>query len=314
MRTLFVMDPLTSLNLRGDSTWMLMREWTARGWPSWWCVPDRMYATGAMAWAEAQAVEAHGEGFTTGVTSDRPLSDFDVVWMRKDPPFDMHYIFSTYLFDLAPPSTLIVNASAGLRSRNEKLFAFQYSDLTPETLISRDIPRISAFVERVGRAVLKPWDGNGGRGVLVTEKGDRNLRSMIELLTGEGRHAIIAQRYLPEIVGGDKRIILVDGEPVGAILRVPGASDHRGNMHAGARVAATELSERDHEICARIGPVLRDEGFVFVGIDVIGGWLTEINVTSPTGIQEVARLSGVRIEALVADAVARRYARRQESR
>lgn len=314
MRTLFVMDPLHRLNLRGDSTWMLMREWARRGWETAWCVPDRMFATGGTAWAEAQEVVAHETGFDTGASAERALGEFDVVWMRKDPPFDMHYIFSTYLLGMAPPRTLVLNDPAGLRSRNEKLFAFQFTDLTPETLISRDIPRIAAFVDRVGHAVLKPWDGNGGRGVLVTQKGDRNLRSMIELLTVEGQHAIIAQRYLPEINSGDKRIILVEGEPVGAILRVPGEADHRGNMHAGATVQATNLTEREQEICARIGPYLRDEGFLFVGIDVIGGFLTEINVTSPTGIQEVARLSGVHIEALVADAVLARYGRRVGAR
>lgn len=308
MRVLFVMDPLASLNLAGDSTYMLMKEATARGWPASWCTPDQLYAVDGVAWGRVQPVET-GAAFSTGDWEERPLADFDLVWMRKDPPFDMHYIFTTYLLEMVPPTTLVLNRPAAIRSHNEKLFAASFSGLTPPTLLSKDIARLAAFVEaQPARAVLKPWDGNGGRGVLVTQKGDPNLRSMIELLTGDGRHAILAQRHVPAIVEGDKRIILVDGEPVGAILRVPSAKDHRGNMHAGARVEKTTLSEREAEICARIGPVLRREGLVFVGIDVIGGWLTEINVTSPTGIQEINRLDGVKIEALVLDACARRAA------
>jgi glutathione synthase len=178
-----------------------------------------------------------------------------------------------------------------------------------DTLVSRDIARIVAFAGTHERVVLKPWDGNGGRGVLVSSARDPNLRSMIELLTAEGTRSIFAQRYIPEIVEGDKRIILVDGEPVGAMLRVPSGTDHRGNMHAGARVAATTLTDRDREICARIGPRLKENGLLFVGIDVIGGWLTEINVTSPTGIQEINRLAGIRLEAMVLDAAVANHPR-----
>lgn len=303
MRTLFVMDPLTSLNLGGDSTYMLMKEATARGWPTWWCTPTDLYAVDGKAWAHAQAVVTTEGRFDTGLAHDHPLGDFDLVWMRKDPPFDMHYIFTTYLLEMAPPTTLVLNRPSSIRSRNEKLFAAQFADLTPPTLLSRDIRRLAAFVEaQPDRAVLKPWDGNGGRGVLVTHKKDPNLRSMIELLTGDGRHFILAQRHLPAIVDGDKRIILVDGEPAGAILRVPSGVDHRGNMHAGARVEKTTLNAREKAICARLGPILRDEGLVFVGIDVIGDSLTEINVTSPTGIQEVLRLDGVDLSARILDA------------
>lgn len=311
MKHLFVMDPLDRLNYAHDSTWMMMRACSQQGDTVSWCEPPALFAHQGRSHARTQQVVALPEApyFERGAWAEAPLDDFDVVWMRKDPPFDMNYIFATYHLSLT--RALVINHPAGLRSRNEKLFAFGYADLTPETLITSDIRRILDFAEaQPDRVVLKPWDGNGGRGVLVTRKGDPNLRSMAEILTVEGTQAVIAQRYLPEIVDGDKRILLIEGEPVGAMLRVPTASDHRGNMHAGASVIRCELSDRDKEICARIGPTLREEGFVFVGIDVIGGFLTEINVTSPTGIQDINALEGIEIEQLLYQAVCRRLARR----
>ena len=315
LRHLFVMDPISQLNYKHDSTWMMMRECSRRGDEVWWCGPADMYAQGGTSWARAQRVRAlpaapyfEVEG-PDGGCAEGALDGFSVVWMRKDPPFDMSYIYATYLLSMT--SALVVNDPAGLRSRNEKLFAFSLPDLTPPTLISADIPRILAFAAaQPDRVVLKPWDGNGGRGVLVSHRDDPNLRSMIEILTGDGRQSIIAQRHIPEIVDGDKRVLLIEGEPVGAMLRVPTGRDHRGNMHAGARVVRCGLSARDREICARIGPTLRREGFVFVGIDLIGGWLTEINVTSPTGIQDINRLEeapeGEGIEVRLYEAVRQR--------
>jgi len=310
VRSLFVMDPLDRLNLAGDSTYMLMRESSDRGWECAWCTPDALYATAGEARARVQLVRttASPPAFHTGEWIDAALSDFQLVWMRKDPPFDMAYIFSTYLLEMVGPGTLVLNQPDSVRSRNEKLFAFGFPDLTPPTLISRDANRIVAFARaQPDRVVLKPWDGNGGRGVVVTRHDDKNLRSLIELLTDEGRRCCIAQKHLPEITSGDKRILFADGEPIGAMLRVPGADDHRGNMHVGATVEACTLTAREHEICARIGPVLRREGLLFVGIDVIGDWLTEINVTSPTGIQEINRLDGVKLEVRVVDAAVARY-------
>lgn len=309
MRHLFVMDPIDRLNFAHDSTWMMMRECSRQSDEVAWCEPSWMYAHQGGAHARAQRVIAlpHAPYFEIGDWTDGSLDQYDVVWMRKDPPFDMSYIFATYLLSLT--KALVVNDPRGLRERNEKLFAFTFPDLTPETLITSEIPRILQFAaSQPGKIVLKPWDGNGGRGVLVTQKGDPNLRSMAEVLTQDGKSSIIAQRHLPEIVDGDKRILLIDGEPVGAMLRVPTASDHRGNMHAGARVIQTTLTARDREICNRIGPFLRNEGFIFVGIDVIGGWLTEINVTSPTGIQDINLLDGVRIEQQLYEAVVSRKA------
>lgn len=314
MNILYVMDPIASLNLAGDSTYMLMRESARRGHASAWCTPADLYAReGAVPWARCQdvattAAPTHAEAFRLGGWAERPLTDFDVVWMRKDPPFDMTYIFTTYLLDMAVTAsggrTRVYNRPQGLRSRNEKLFALQFAGLTPPTLVSHEIARIVAFAESLpGKVVLKPWDGNGGRGVLVSHKDDPNLRSMIELLTGEGRQYILAQQHLPAITAGDKRILLVDGEPVGAMLRVPGPKDHRGNMHVGATVQGCALNDRDREICAAIGGYLKAEGQLFVGIDVIGDSLTEINVTSPTGIQEINGLHGLHVERLVWDAI-----------
>lgn len=307
MRSLFVMDPLAKINVAGDSTYMLMKESTARGWDCAWCTPDDLYALGGKAYARAQAVRttADAPNFHVGDVRDEALGAFDLVWMRKDPPFDMEYIFATYLLEMAPPTTVVLNRPSSIRSRNEKLFAAAFPALGPDTLISRDAKHILAFAKALpDRVVLKPWDGNGGRGVVVSKYGDRNLPALLELLTLDGKRSVIAQRYLPEIAEGDKRIVLVDGEPVGAMLRVPSADDHRGNMHVGATVRAATLSDGDRRICAALGPVLREEGLLFVGIDTIGGNLTEINVTSPTGIQEIDRLDGIRIEAMVIDRAA----------
>ncbi len=308
MRSIFVMDLIGSINIAGDSTYALMRESSRRGWEVWWCHPSWMWAEGGRTKARCQRVVTTVAGFEPAEWAEQELSSFQLVWMRKDPPFDMSYIFSTYLLDLVGVDTVVLNAPAALRARNEKLFAAALTDLTPPTLISADVRRIVEFVaSQPDRVVLKPWDGNGGRGVLVTRAGDPNLRSMIEVLSDEGRRYILAQRYLPEIVQGDKRIILIDGEPAGAVLRVPGPGDHRGNLHVGATAHATTLTAREHEICARIGPTLRAEGMLFVGIDVIGNWLTEINVTSPTGLQEINAFDGVVLEARLLDAAVRRW-------
>ena len=307
--TLFVMDPLSRINVAGDSTYMLMLEARRRGWPVWCCTPGDLTALGGRGRARATPVEVRRGPvpFETGPVEDRDLGDFDVIWMRKDPPFDMAYIFTTYLLDLAPAHTLVLNDPAGLRNRNEKLFAQRFATYSPHTLITHHLAEAVAFVRAApDRVVLKPWDGNGGRGVLVTHKGDDNLRSMLETLTREGQDYILLQHYLPAIKQGDKRIILVDGVPRGAMLRVPQAGDHRGNMHVGAQVQACTLTAREVELCAAMGPQLRAEGLVFVGIDVIGDALTEINVTSPTGIQEINRLDGVQLEVEITDAVVRR--------
>lgn len=308
MRSLFVMDPLDRINVRGDSTYVTMRECTDRGWPAFFCTPGDLYAVDGVAFARAAPVLTTAEAphFTTEPVEEHPLGAFDVVWMRKDPPFDMGYIFTTWLLDMAPPATLVVNDPVGLKVFNEKLWAMAFRDLHPKTLLSRDPAQVRAFVHAMGgKVVLKPWHGSGGHGVVVTEAADRNLGSLIEMLTHDGRQYAIVQQYLPGIARGDKRILLFEGEPVAAVLRVPSEADHRGNIHVGARVERCELDARDHAICAAIGPELKERGLVFVGIDVIDGWLTEINVTSPTGLQEANRLYGLKLEADLVDRVAR---------
>ncbi len=316
MRSLFVMDPLDRIQIAGDSTYAVMVECTRRGWPSWYCTLDGLYARRGRGMAAARPVQAHACApfFTEGQAEDLELGDFDAVWMRKDPPFDMDYVLATYILDLAPPSTLMVNHPAALKLYNEKTWAMHFASLQPDTLLAREPERLAAFVrEREGRTVLKPWDGMAGLGVLVTHARDRNLMSMIETLTRGGRRHIIAQAFVEGADAGDKRILLFDGEPVDhALNRVPGAADWRGNMHVGATVEAVPLGPRDRAICDILSPHLEEEGMIFVGIDVIAGTLTEINITSPTGIRELDHLTGRCLEAELVDAVQRRV-RRQES-
>ncbi len=309
MKTLFVMDPLEKINVAGDSTYMMMLEARRRGWPVGFCTPGDLYASGGQAWGRISMVEVSSSPphFSPEPASDQPLASFDVVWMRKDPPFDMAYIFTTYLLDLVPPTTRVFNNPAALRSDNEKMRTLFTPDLIPQTLVTRDIARAMAWVQaRAGqKVVLKPWDGNGGRGVLISTSGDGNLRSMLEILTDEGKEFILVQQHIPEIAQGDKRVILIDGEPVGWMMRVPQPGDHRGNMHVGATVSGCDLTLRDREICAAIGPRLREQGLLFTGIDIIGNYLTEINVTSPTGFREIYQLMGLRLERTLTDAVVR---------
>jgi len=299
------MDPLSSLSIEGDSTYVMMREATRRGFAVWWCTPQDLHVSENKGMALAQEVATHADDpyFLVGNTIDLPLGHFDCIWMRKDPPFDIHYIFSTYILDLAPPSTLVLNDPRSIKCANEKMYALQWPELCPPSTVTNSIQEIVDFAEKHERVVVKPWDGNGGRGVLVTGSDDGNLRVIAELMTNEGQAYCIVQRYLPEIKDGDKRIILIDGEPLGAFLRVPAGRDHRGNMHVGAEVLSCELDERDKEICEALSARLKKEGLLFVGIDVIGGFLTEINVTSPTGMREIARLSGRLLERDLMDAV-----------
>jgi len=305
------MDPLERIHVEGDSTYVCMRECTDRDWPVAMCVPSDLYSRDGHAWARVTPVLTRDSPpfFDVGTPHDVRLSDFDVVWQRKDPPFDMHYIFTTYMLDMA--GTLVVNGPAGLKLFNEKMWVQQrWPEFQPPTLVSCDKARLTEWISaEPGLVVLKPWDGNGGRGVVVTSADDRNRGSLVELLSEEGRHYVIAQRFIPEVEQGDKRILLFEGEPVGAILRVPTSGDYRANMHVGAVVQRTELDRRDREICDALRPALVEHDMVFTGIDIIGGYLTEINVTSPTGIREINRLDGVKLEADLVDRVAARAAR-----
>ncbi len=296
------MDPVEGVNIDADSTFRIGLDAQARGHSLFYYTPGRLaYREGrvlARGWPlELRRVK--GDHFTLGPETEVDLGTFDVVWLRQDPPFDMGYITTTHLLDMVHPKTLVVNDPFWVRNYPEKLLVLNFPQLTPPTLIARDLAAIRAFKAEHGDIILKPLYGNGGAGVFRLDPADRNLASLHELFIGISREPLIAQKYVPDVVKGDKRIILVDGEPVGAINRIPAAGETRSNMHVGGRPEKIGLTDRDREICAAIGPTLRGKGQVFVGIDVIGDWLTEINVTSPTGIQELERFDGTNAAARI---------------
>jgi glutathione synthase len=289
------MDPIGSVNIDGDSTFRIALEAQARGHRLFFYTPDRLAFDEGRVTARGWPIDLRrekGNHVTYGPEAEVDLATFDVVWLRQDPPFDMGYITTTHILERIHPGTLVVNDPFWVRNSPEKLLVLNYPHLTPPTMIARDLPTIRAFKARHGDIILKPLYGNGGAGVFRLDPNDRNLASLHELFTGMSREPLIVQKFLPDVARGDKRIILVDGEPVGAINRVPQAGETRSNMHAGGRPEKTGLTARDLEICAAIGPELKAKGQIFVGIDVIGDWLTEINVTSPTGLQELERFDG----------------------
>ena len=296
------MDPIGSVNINADSTFRIGLEAQARGHSLFFYTPDRLAFVEGRVVARGQWIELRREvsnHVSYGPEVEVDLADMDVVWLRQDPPFDMGYITSTHLLDMIHPKTLVVNDPFWVRNFPEKLLVLNFPGLTPPTAIARDLATIRAFKARHGDIILKPLYGNGGAGVFRLDENDRNLSSLYELFTGMSREPMIVQKFLPAVAKGDKRVILVDGEPVGAINRVPQAGETRSNMHVGGRPEKVGLTERDLEICRTIGPVLREKGQVFVGIDVIGDWLTEINVTSPTGIQELERFDGTNAAARI---------------
>ena len=298
LKVAFQMDPIAAINIDGDSTFRIALEAQARGHALFYYTPDRLiYRQGrvlARGWP-LTVLREKGNHFSLGVEIEMDLAEMDVVWLRQDPPFDMGYITTTHLLDRIHPKTLVVNDPFWVRNYPEKLLVLDFPDLTPPTLIARDLAVIRDFKTEHGDVILKPLYGNGGAGVFRLDPNDRNLASLHELFTSINREPMIVQKYVPAVVKGDKRIILVDGEPVGAINRVPAAGETRSNMHVGGRPEPTKLTDREREICAAIGPTLREKGQIFVGIDVIGDWLTEINVTSPTGIQELERFDGTNV-------------------
>ncbi|WP_136439709.1 glutathione synthase [Pacificoceanicola onchidii] len=306
MKIAFQMDPITGVDINADSSFRLAEEAQARGHTLFYYGPDQL------AYDEGRIV-ARGHWMTVQRVAEAPailgeevlvdLADMDVIWLRQDPPFDMHYITSTHLLDRLKGQTLVVNDPFWVRNFPEKLLVLDFPDLTPPTTIARDLQTIRAFKEKHGDVILKPLYGNGGAGVFRLDANDKNLSSLFELFTGFSREPLIVQKYLPDVTAGDKRVILVDGEPVGAINRVPAKGEVRSNMHVGGRPEKIALSDRDLEICEAIGPTLRDNGQVFVGIDVIGTHLTEINVTSPTGIQELERFDQINVAGKIWDAI-----------
>jgi glutathione synthase len=307
LRVAVQMDPIESINIDADSTFALMLEAQARGHALWhYHVRDLALRGGRVtAWAKPVTVRReYGNHFTFGAEEELDLgAGADVVLMRQDPPFDMAYITATHILEHIHPRTLVVNDPASVRNAPEKLFVTHFPDLMPITMVTSDRRRIAAFRAEHGDIIIKPLFGNGGAGVFHLRPDDPNMNALVEMFTERSREPLVIQKYVPAVREGDKRIILVDGVAMGAINRVPAAGEARSNMHVGGRPEPTQLTEREKQICAAIGPELNARGMIFVGIDVIGGFLTEINVTSPTGLQEIARFDGVHLEKAIWDAI-----------
>jgi glutathione synthase len=311
----FLMDPLEHVRVDHDSTFALMLEAQRRGHTVRYFEQPWLRFNGARAEARMRTVSVRRDPerpFEVLEEAVWPISSLEVLFLRKDPPVDVDFLHATQLVELCagrPP--VFINRPAGLRDANEKLFTLNFPDLMPETCVASERSVLMDFILRhPGGTILKPIDGFGGKGIVFVSHGDRNTRSMLEMLTDHGRQAIIAQAYVPQSRQGDKRIILVDGEPLGAVLRVPSEDDHRGNMAAGGTPVKTALTQREREICTRLKPMLQERGLLLVGIDVLGDYLTEVNVTSPTGLVEIDALDGVCIEAHVIDLAERLAAKR----
>lgn len=305
------MDPIARINIRGDSTFALLLEAQKRGHGLSYYTPDKLSLRGEELVAPVQVLTVRdeaGDHFTLGEPRREPLNAFDVVLLRQDPPFDLAYITSTHFLERIHPKTLVVNNPASVRNAPEKIMVMNFPHLMPPTLISRDLDEINSFRDEHGAVVMKPLHGHGGAAVFRVMPQDMNFGSLFDMFSVTFREPWVIQRFLPEVKHGDKRIILVDGEFAGAVNRVPAPDDLRSNMVRGGAAHATDLSDREREICATVGPVLRELGLLFVGIDVIDGNLTEINVTSPTGIRAIARLNGPDVAAMIWDTIEKKRA------
>jgi glutathione synthase len=304
----FIIDPIQKLDPGHDTSVALMEAAQAMGHEVWITEAHSLSVAEGKAWAVVQSVQLKAVRLVDGLWSaelewfqlgDRHLcclDEMDAVFMRTDPPVTVPYLYATYILDyIDPAQTLVVNSPQGLRHANEKMYALQFSEVIPKTIVSQDKQVIRKFVDQQGAAVIKPLGGKGGEGILLIEPGDRNFNSLIEISTFQGKVPVMVQEFLPAAKDGDKRVILLNGEPIGAVNRIPTGSEFRGNMAVGGRIAPAEITERDRQICEVLAPTLQRDGLVFVGIDVIGGYLTEVNVTSPTGIREIDRLNDVRL-------------------
>ena len=302
------MDPVETIAIAGDTSFAFGLEAQKRGHSLWYYTPDKLSLNESRIEARGQSLQLfdrQDDHFAIGAIETRPLTDFDVILMRQDPPFDMAYITATHLLEMLPPATMVVNNPAEVRNAPEKLLVTLFPELMPPTLISRDPETIAGFRATHGDIIVKPLFGNGGAGVFRLREDDQNLSALLEMFFETSREPVMVQAYIPAVTKGDKRVILVDGEPVGAVNRIPQKGEARSNFHVGGSAAATDLTARDLEICNAIGPELRRRQLLFVGIDIIGDYITEINVTSPTGIREILRLSDIDIAALTWDAIER---------
>jgi len=308
-----VMDPIQSITPKKDSSLAMLLEAQRRDFEILYFLQQDLNLRRDVALGRGRLLSVRDDPeswYELGDVTELPLGELDVILMRKDPPFDMEYIYTTYILERAGiAGAMIVNRPQALRDMNEKVFTAWFPDCAPETLVTRSMADMKAFVAEHGHAVVKPLDGMGGKSIFVVRKGDNNANVIFETLTDNGRRFAMAQRFIPEISAGDKRILLVDGVPVeGALARIPSADDNRGNLVMGAVGEGRKLTDRDREICARVGPVLKENGVLFCGIDVIGDYLTEINSTSPTGIREIDRIFDVNVAGLMFDAIERRLA------
>jgi glutathione synthase len=308
------MDPIDRIDIGGDSTFALALEAQNRGHRLWYYLPKALVQRGETVIAarahELQVRNERGNHFTLGSAQPLDLATMDVVLLRQDPPFDMGYITTTHMLERLPKRVMVVNDPYWVRNSPEKIFVTEYPDLMPPTLVTSDPETIRAFRAEHGEIVVKPLYGNGGSGVFRIRQEDENLNAILEFFANFVKEPMVVQRYVPQVRQGDKRIILVDGEPVGAINRVPAKGEARSNMHVGGRPEKTQLTAREQEICNRISPELKRRGLLFTGIDVIGDYMTEINVTSPTGIWEIRRFDGTDIASLIWDAIERKFAAR----
>lgn len=308
-----IMDPIESINIHKDSTFAMMLEAQRRGWQLLYLLQSDIYLENGKVYASMRPVTVKDDAagwFSLDEPETLPLHTLDVALMRKDPPFDMEYIYSTYLLEMAEKEgLLVVNRSDSIRACNEKLFATWFPQYTPETLVTRDMQRIKDFHKQLSRIVVKPLDGMGGSMIFQIQEKDANRNVILETITDYGKRTVMAQRFLPEYKQGDKRILIIDGTPFPhALARIPAAGEGRANLAAGGSFKGVDLSEREHEMCAHIAPVLREKGLLFVGLDVIGDYITEINVTSPTCIRELDKIYDANIAGLLMDAIENKLA------
>lgn len=308
MKFAFIIDPIQKLDPGHDTSVALMEAAQTLGHEVWVTQANQLSVAEGRAWALLEQVQltpvqlvegkwvATQPWYTMGSRTLLPLEEMDAVFMRTDPPVTIPYLYATYILDYVDPKkTLVVNSPQGLRAANEKMYALQFTEAIPKTIVTQDKQVILRFIEQHGAAVLKPLGGKAGEGILFLQPGDRNFNSLVEISTFQGQVPIMVQTYLPEAKEGDKRVILLNGEPIGAVNRIPTGNEFRGNMAVGGRVAEVDITERDREISAQLAPTLQRDGLYFVGIDIIGGYLTEVNVTSPTGIREIDRLGSVHL-------------------
>lgn len=318
MKFAFIIDPIERLDPGHDTSVALMEAAQALGHEVWITQANQLGVVDGKATAlleqvelvPVQLVDGHWVAselwYSVGEPALRSLEEMDAVFMRTDPPVTVPYLYATYILDyIDPTKTLVINSPSGIRAANEKMYALQFTDAIPETIVSQNKQVIREFVERQGAAVMKPLGGKAGEGILFLEPGDRNINSLVEISTLQGQVPVMVQTYLPAAKEGDKRIILLNGEPIGAVNRIPTGKEFRGNMAVGGRVAQVDITDREREICAQLAPTLQRDGLIFVGIDVIGGYLTEVNVTSPTGIREIDRLNDVRLGQQVIEWISR---------